>query len=149
MAIHASDPITHAGLIEYIRKDSSLYEVDGDSIGENDVFVVSVETVEISTLEILRKLSNASIMRFLLIVESAWNVNASAAITHGVHGILRYSACSPGAFSQTLLAISGGVRPHTRAIEDMITDSGLRRSPGASGNDIRESGGVSPLVSHG
>ncbi|MEU9348150.1 hypothetical protein AB0D74_43850 [Streptomyces sp. NPDC048278] len=108
VAIHASDPLYRAGLLDYVRKDHRLSEADADRVDENDIFVVVIDTSGNATLEMLRSWPNACAAKFLLIVKDEWTVDTSTATEYGVRGVLQYADCTRTAFSEALITIDGG-----------------------------------------
>ncbi|WP_229695079.1 helix-turn-helix transcriptional regulator [Streptomyces lacrimifluminis] len=115
MAIHASDPIIRAGLASCLRDDRRVDEVPPDRLHEAHVVVVAVDNADVSTLDLLRGLSDKPDVRFALVVGRQWQTDIAAAVDLGVRAVLWRNSFTPANFIRTLLSLAegGGSLPPT------------------------------------
>ncbi|MGW1506719.1 helix-turn-helix transcriptional regulator [Streptomyces mirabilis] len=142
VAIHADDPIDRAGLSGYVRQDHRLLEVDYAGVEKNDIFVVSVKSVDTFTVETLRSLPNEYTAKFLLIVKNGWNVDTSTAIAGGVRGALRYANCFPDTLSRALLTIDAGGEVIPESPKDMFAEKAQWNRRSTDGDESRTTCGL-------
>lgn len=105
VGIQAQDPITHAGLSSYTERNKRLSEV---RIEQADVVVVAVDTVQSSTIDLLRSISPDATMGFVVVTNRGWHADVSTAIACGVRAELRRASLSPDVFVRTVLAVGEG-----------------------------------------
>ncbi|NEA67688.1 response regulator transcription factor [Streptomyces sp. SID12488] len=115
VAIHASDPIIHAGLVSCLRDDRRIHEVPPDRIQEADVIVLAVENADAATLDLMRTLSDKPDARFALVVGGQWQTDIAAAVDLGVRAVLWRNSFTVANFIRTLLTLAegGGSLPPT------------------------------------
>lgn len=108
VALHASDPVTRAGLASHVRREPRLSEVPEHRAREADLVVVAVDAVDIGTLGLLRSLSDRPQTRFVLVTEEPWHADLFAAVDHGVRAVLWRDGFSPAAFTRALVTVAEG-----------------------------------------
>lgn len=145
VAVHAEDPITCMGLVGPLEGNPQFKLSAAEPGAEVDVMVVSVDTVNADTMELLRTWQAPSV-RFCLIVDNSWHADYSMAAEYGVRAALWRAEFTPARFIDVIWRISkgwadfpaslqGGLLDHVHRVQrDVLTPRGLT----ASGLSARE-----------
>lgn len=107
VAVHAEDPITSIGLVSSIEKAPQVELVRAESGARVDVVVAFVESVNASTMDLLRKLERP-VGGFVLIVGAEWNADYSEAADLRVRAVLWRSDFSRARLVSTIFLVNGG-----------------------------------------
>lgn len=108
VAIHASDPVTRAGLASHLHDDHRMSVVPHTQAGDTDVTVVAADTADVTTLSGLRTLNDDPHACFALVVGRHWQADIFAAVDQGVRAVVWRENFTPEVFTQALVTVADG-----------------------------------------
>ncbi|WP_254792905.1 response regulator transcription factor [Streptomyces sp. CC77] len=107
VAVHAADPLTHAGLAGYVEGDRRLLLVDRTE--QADTTVLVADTVGGETLGALHRLAaTRATGPFLVVVGTRWTADIALAAECGVRAVLWRRDTTPDTFTRALVDLSEG-----------------------------------------
>ncbi|MGM1064154.1 LuxR C-terminal-related transcriptional regulator [Saccharothrix sp. Mg75] len=146
VAVHAADPITRAHLADEINSTVEFQLVapeGGEAV--DGVVVASVDNADMTTLEMMRDLRTPR-TAFCLIVRHDWYLDYSAAVEHGVRGVLWRADYTPARLRRLIHvahqgqadfpnSLQAGLLEHLRRLQEhVLVPAGLT----PSGLQVRE-----------
>jgi DNA-binding NarL/FixJ family response regulator len=108
VAVHASDPITHAGIASFLRSRSEVSVLPSSRLGEVDVFVVAAKVVTAEVMSMLRRAAAGSSMRTVLITDQLADTDLLTAVECRVVAVLPRNAATGERLIHALVAATTG-----------------------------------------
>ncbi|MBM9624569.1 response regulator transcription factor [Streptomyces zhihengii] len=106
--LYSKDLITRAGLAYCLEQSPEIVEIESDSTVDPDVFLISVENADASTLGFLESLSPTRTSRFMIIVNKNWQVDVYSALERGVRAVLWRSSITAATVSRAIREVADG-----------------------------------------
>ncbi|GAA1027862.1 MULTISPECIES: helix-turn-helix transcriptional regulator [Amycolatopsis] len=108
VAVHSSDPITHAGATSYLRSRPEVHVLPSGRLAEAEVLVVAADVVTAEIMAMLRRAVADSPMRTVLITNELPETDLLTAIECGVVVVLLRSAASGERLISAVMAAAEG-----------------------------------------
>jgi DNA-binding NarL/FixJ family response regulator len=108
VAVHASDPITHAGIVSYLGSRAEVTVLPNSRLAEADVFVVAAKLVTAEIMSMLRKAAADSPIRTVLITDQLAETDLLTAIECRVVAVLPRNAATGERLIHALIAATTG-----------------------------------------
>ncbi|MFD0432155.1 helix-turn-helix transcriptional regulator [Streptomyces zhihengii] len=132
--LYSKDLITRAGLAYCLEQSPEIVEIESDSTVDPDVFLISVENADASTLGFLESLSPTRTSRFMIIVNKNWQVDVYSALERGVRAVLWRSSITAATVSRAIREVADGkgMLLRTSRFPDAAGTAGAPGSVGAA-----------------
>ncbi|MET8942594.1 response regulator transcription factor [Streptomyces sp. NPDC004542] len=105
VAVHAADPLTHAGLRACLGREPRLTL---SPIAEAETVVVAVRAVDNAALDLLSALSAPAWARFVLVADSGWYADPAAVADRRVRAVLWRAEADDAALVRAVRAVVQG-----------------------------------------
>ncbi len=105
--VHATDPLSQAGLKTQLRWQSDVHIVD-DVSGPETVGVVAVEKLNEDGLQTLRRVNRKGCLRIVLVVSEPDDIGLLSAIETGVHAVVLRKDATPERLAQLAVKAAAG-----------------------------------------
>ncbi|MCI3928609.1 helix-turn-helix transcriptional regulator [Streptomyces sp. AN091965] len=108
VTVHASDPISQAGVVSQLRQCAEIAVADGTQHERGHVALLVVGTVDEATLVSLRRLVRAQSARVVLVVDRMHGADVLEVAGCGVTSIVRRREATPARLLRAVLAAHRG-----------------------------------------
>ncbi|WP_030669301.1 helix-turn-helix transcriptional regulator [Streptomyces sp. NRRL B-1347] len=108
VTVHASDPISQAGVVSQLRQCAGITVADDERQGRGRVALLVVGTVDGTTLASLRRLVHAENVRVVLVVDRMRGADVLNVAGCGVTSIVRRHEATPARLLRAVLAAHRG-----------------------------------------
>lgn len=108
VAVHASDPITHAGVSSYLRSRGEVLVVPNSQMTEADVLVVAADVVTAEIMSMLRRVAGESEVRTVLVTHDLPETDLLTAIECRVVAVLPRTATTGERLFNAVIAANNG-----------------------------------------
>jgi len=107
MTVHASDPVTRAGLASQLREHSDLLVLDDASDARIQVALVAVDDVDTAAVAIVRQFAARGV-RVVIVATRLDNAGLMAAVEAGIAGLLRRAEAVTATLAAAVTAAATG-----------------------------------------
>jgi DNA-binding NarL/FixJ family response regulator len=108
VTIHASDPLSEAGVVAQLRAGDGVRILPRGAAGNATVSIVIAEEIDDATIRFVKLVRRENPQRVLLVVTKVDSAGLLAAVEAGVSGIVRRFETTPQALEQAVQAAAAG-----------------------------------------
>lgn len=107
VVVHASDPISQAGIVTQLRARPEIRVVDGSTESEATVGIVLADEIEDGVVQVIRKLQQSA-CRTVLVLNRVDDSGVLAAVEAGAFALVRRSEATPETLLEAVRSAAAG-----------------------------------------